>query len=442
MSKPRFITGNKSFKTDLDFSTQSNIFGKSEKGTYLLEHSLCKGGNGGSDFCRYTLHMNNTYESYIYYRTEQDNAGVSMFDVQNSIIQYILEHIGWNENISELDVNNTSSSRFENKKERIGKKYQWLGLFNVEACLMDTCFMKKDHWNSQSGFHTHNFPWYSDHRSTFDPTLSMTDCINKDFNNKFRHPQKLLQIDDIQDWLKTTPKSFYELTDEDGTSWIPLYFFDSKSDRIDEGLPSIEEFVNYNGFFVDEENIDKFIHWTADKNFHGRWMPEANGNIDFLWNEYPWADSFKNIFNIEDIEYTFDSRLKPIVRSYLGQLQENYGGMPEEENRISTAYMPNPDVMDVLHLHVEERGVVKDKTNTITTIVLQSKDSPYHGLIMRKDALMEYLRQTKQIFVSCMCGEKSTIVGVHRTNIIEFSGAYGITSEGEFININSFHKSN
>ena len=442
LTRPRFITGNDSFKVDLDLGDISSVFGKPEKGTFLLAQSLCNGGNGGSDFCRYVLHMNNTYDSYTYYQTEQDKVGVSMFDVQYSIINFIHDNIGWNEQISEIDIKNTSSSRFENKKERIGKKYQWLGLYNVEASLMDTCFMKRDYWNHQKGFHTHNFPWYSDHSSTFDPTLSITDKLNEDINTKFNHPHRLLRVENIQEWLDITPKAFYELIDEDGESWIPLYFFDSKSDRIDEGLPSIEEFIHYNGFFIKEDNTDKFIKWARTRNFHGRWMPETSGITDFIWNEYPWSDSFKNGFDEEDLCYIFDQQIQPITRSYMGQLQENYGGIPDDEHRMTTAYMPIPDVMAVLDLHVAERGIVRDKTNNITSIVLQSQSSSYHGLLMRKSALIDYLRLTKQNFVSCMSGEKSTIVGVHRNNVIEFSGAYGMTCAGEFFEIDLFHKSN
>lgn len=128
---------------------------------------------------------------------------------------------------------------------------------NVEACLMDTCFMKRDYWNDQQGFHTHNFPWYSDHSSTFDPALSISDIINEEQKDKFNHPKRLLQIDNVQDWLQITPKTLYEMIDNDQESWIPLYLFDSKSDRIDEGLPSMEEFVHYNGFFIKEEKLGR-----------------------------------------------------------------------------------------------------------------------------------------------------------------------------------------
>lgn len=442
LSRPRFITGNNSFKKDLDFAEISDVFGRPEKGTFFLVDSLCNGGNGGSDFCRYTLHMNNTYDSYIYYETEHDKSGVSMFDVQYSIINYILNNIGWNEKISEIDIENTSSSRFENKKERIGKKYQWLGLFNVEACLMDTCFMKKDYWSRKEGFLSHNFPWYSDHSSTFDPTLSITDKLNEDINNRFNHPKRLIRVENIKKWLDITPETFFELIDKEGESWIPLYFFDSKSDRIDEGLPSIEESVHYNGFFIKEDNIDKFIKWAGTQNFYGRWLPETSGITDFLWNEYPWSDSFKSIFDEDNLIYRFDEESKPIIRSYMGQLQENYGGIPEEQHRMTTAYMPNPDVMAVLDLHVADRGIVKDNANAIVSIVLQDTDSSYHGLLMRKDALMDYLTNTKQIFISCMSGEKSTIVGISRNNLIEFSGAYGMYSNGDLFDVSSFHKSN
>lgn len=443
LSRPRFATGNGSFKQNLELGELSGIFGKSEKGTFLLENSICRGGNGGSDFCRYTLHMNNTSTSYIYYQNEQDVAGISMFDVQYSIIQFIIKNIGWNEQISDIDVNNTSSSRFENKRERIGKKYQWLGLYNVEACLMDMYFMKKDIWFPQKGFHKHNFPWYSDHSSTFDPTLSISDRIQTTLNNKFCYPPRLLKIEDKNSWLSTTPYINNELVDKDGISWIPLYLFDSKSDRINEGLPSMEEFVHYNGFFVKVHDMEQFVAWAKKQNFYGRWLPETNGMTDFLWNEYPWADSFKSVFNEDDLKFDkYDLQMEPMIRSYVGQLQENYGGIPDDEYKMTTAYMPNPDVMEKLGLHVAERGVVKDKTNGIVSFVLNGQDIPYHGLLIRKDALMAYLKQTSQAFVSCMCGEKSTIIGVHRNNVIEFSGAYGMSFNGDFYEICPFHKSN
>lgn len=442
LTRPRFITGNDSFKVDLDLGDVFSVFGKQEKGTFLLVQSLCNGGNGGSDFCRYILHMNNTYESYTYYQTEQDTVGVSMFDVQFSIINFIHDNIGWNEKISEIDTDNTSSSRFENKKERIGKKYQWLGLYNVEACLMDTCFMKRDRWNHQQGFYTHNFPWYSDHSSTFDPALSITDIINEEQKDKFDHPKRLLQIDNVQEWLQITPKTVYEIIDNDQESWIPLYLFDSKSDRIDEGLPSMEEFVHYNGFFIKEENLDEFIIWAKSHNFNGRWLPETNGSTDFLWNEYPWSDSFKNVFNEDDLIYRFGNSDEYMIRAYMGQLQENYGGMPEDDRRLTTAYMPNPKVMEVLNLHVSERGITKDKTEKIISQVIYGNDNPYHGLLLRKEALLSYLRSTGQVFVSCICGEKSRIVGTTRIDIMEYSGAFGISQDGTLNEIRILQKVN
>lgn len=441
LSKSRLISTSDTFKEDLELGNLSGIFGTSQKGTFLLEESLCNGGNGGSDFCRYTLHMNNTYSSYTYYKNKNDKNGVSMFDVQKSIIQYILSNIGWTEDLSNIDIKNTSTSRFESKKERIGKKYQWLGLFNVEANLMDTCFMKVDPHNNHKGFHRHNFPWYSNHKSTFDPTLSLFEERKNEIDLNF-NVEKLLKISDEKDWLAITLDVIYEFIDSTYDSWIPLYMFDSKADETGDKLPSVEESINYNGFFIDCGYFEQFCKWAQSQNFYGRWLPETDGLTDFLWNEYPWADSFKSIFLMEDLLFDrFGSLMKPMVRSYMGQLQENRGGIPEDKYIMSTAYMPNPDVMEVLDLHVAERGVVRNKSNEIVAFNIDGENIPYHGLLMRKRFLVEYMQKTGCCFASCIGGEKITITGVQIINQINYTGCFGINTNGVFIEISKLHKS-
>lgn len=188
--------------------------------------------------------------------------------------------------------------------------------------------------------------------------------------------------------------------------------------------------------------MDEFINWAKSHNFNGRWLPETNGSTDFLWNEYPWSDSFKNMFSEDDLIYRFGNSDKYMIRSYMGQLQENYGGMPEDDRRLTTAYMPNPKIMEVLNLHVSERGITKDKTEKIISQVIYRNDNPYHGLLLRKEALLSYLRSTGQVFVSCICGEKSRIVGTTRIDIMEYSGAFGISQDGTLNEIRILQKVN
>ncbi len=85
-----------------------------------------------------------------------------------------INSIGWNDKLGELDNEIYSHGRYDNQRERIGKKYQWKALFAVEARLMDH-FAVLDRWHHGSIGNTYilnpPFPWYGSTINDFDVTL-------------------------------------------------------------------------------------------------------------------------------------------------------------------------------------------------------------------------------------------------------------------------------
>ena len=150
-----------------------DYFGRTD-GSRKLRYSLC----GFSDFHRYILGFNTNSESRIYTLMPHNKNGnpsmLSLVQLQSMVAQKI-NILGWNDDLGELDNGVHSSGRYDNQRERIGKKYQWKALFAVEAQLMDN-FAITDRWHygadgNKRILHS-PYPWYSSIQNDFDVTLT------------------------------------------------------------------------------------------------------------------------------------------------------------------------------------------------------------------------------------------------------------------------------
>lgn len=413
-----------------------NYFGFAKEKNYELVHSLC---DRGSDFCRYVLHMNNTSTSYTYfYDKNNKNTGVGMLDVQRSIMQLIKNEIGWNETLATMDSSHSPGYRMYNDKERIGKKYQWIGLYRVEAYLSDTCFMREDFW-SDNGVLDNNYPWYSPHRPYFDPTLSLIDLeIPRKLSEGLSASKRelIVDVDSIEEWHSKVIDYKYVFEDSEGEEWIPVFLFDIKDS--DTELPKeaahLHQFVFYNSFFCKDKDGDKLYEWAKEQNFCGRWMIEPNDSIDFYWNEYPWSESYKREYSKSNLKWQDRDCPIELTLSSIGQLQENSEGLAEGTDYISTVYAPIPTIMEMFDLYTAERGVIRRiDNNEIISFNVLLPGSSYSGMFIKKSFLQEYLRRSGQRMFTCLCSEKYGQVATSAIGLKYFTGSYQIDADGNVI---------
>ena len=430
-------------KDGVDLASDSNVFGEKKNGTWALYDSLCLGGNTGSDFCRYTLHMNSTAFSDVYYKSTSAKDGVSMFTIQNSIIKIIRDEIGWNNELGEKDREHPDHHEFNNNTERIGKKYQWIGLFRVESYLMDTCSVKVPYNSFGRDFALNNYPWYSPHKSSFDPAILDEEEYQIELSKQFSAPMRVfsLQEDEVASWEKSIQDVTMELKGANDTEWLPIFFFDSRQTEGRE-KGNLNQFIFHNSVLVAEQYKNDFSSWAAKQNFYGRWMEECEGSIDYLWNEYPWSDSFKSIYREEDIEITSFCRNKRKAKlAYNAQFQEDVLGIGDKDNFSSTVYMPCVDMMEKLNLYTAERGVVRRKNdNEVVSFNINIPNSSFYGMVMRKDVLQNYLAITKQILFTCLCGDKHIVAASVGFGWRFFTGCYGIEANGTLLIPSQYHE--
>lgn len=363
------------------------------------------------DFSRYIIGTNNNAESRVF--CNGDNP-VELKKIEYAIAFLIKHRFGWNDDLGKYDADVPYQIRHENSMERIGKKYQWIGMYQVYAYLCDTCKMRIDAWPENERFAERNYPWYAPIHSYFDPTLADNDIALQESHKIFTIITSVPTIQiPVQAWLKDEsmmPPLYGIVTDRNGEKWIPLQAYSTI--REESGEEKREQFVYYNGFLVAKADYVKLREWAAETNFYGRWMPEHSGLIDYKWNEFPWADSYLQIK--KDDNTVFNEGGGNMRLAYSAQLQEDFMGIPEDDHCLSTAYMPNADIMETMHWHTAERGIIRDVDGVITAINRNILDDPLHALLIRRDKLDKYLKEKDLVLFWSLIGEKQN--GLHAPN--------------------------
>lgn len=371
------------------------------------------------DFSRYIIGTNSNNVSRIFFR---NGKGVSLRKIEYAIAYLIKHKFEWNDDLGKYDSDVPYQTRAENSVERIGKKYQWIGMYRVYAYLCDTCQIKINLLSSRERFAEKNYPWYAREHDYYDPTLTDKDLTLKESYQLFdvlRPAPTITQI--AKEWLqdeRQMPPLYFSLKDHDGREWIVLQAYSTIKEE--KGDDKREQFVLYNGAFANKNNFEKLRTWASNANFYGRWMPENSGSIDYRWNEYPWADSYLQLGDEDD--EIFDEGGGEMKLAYEAQLQEDYKGIDDECQFMSTAYMPCKEMMEMFGWHTAERGIIRDTHGKIVAINRNIPGDPLRALLVLRSKLDEYMEAKGLVLFWSLVGEKQ--YGNHpHTLIARLTGA-------------------
>ena len=319
--------------------------------------------------------------------------------------------------MDEYDSNVPYESGHFHRTERIGKKYQWIGLSEVYAYLLDTCKLCKDIWSRNKEFWAVNYPWLVSNHIYLDPSLrendSLDDIVKDLFDEYSKDSTMELSMETWKNEEKGMPPFEPIQVDRDGCEWVVLQGYDTRTENDDIEKEQIRErFLYYNTCLVDLKNKYVFTEWAKTANFYGRWMPESTGSIDYLWNDYPWANSYKS--SVYEDGYVDEKIPCDVELAYEAELQEDFRGIQSEENIASTVYAPCRDIMDSLGLYTAERGIVRKSDNgEIVAINRLILGESFHGLLIKRTFLNEYLKKQRKCLFYCLLGEKNLISSPH-----------------------------
>ena len=406
---------------------------------------------GFSDFRRYIIGTNSRANSDVFLKKEGTHVKTLLLADVILMVANIAKHdFRWNDDLGKLDDNVYSEGRYNNLTERFGKKYLWLALYKADALLSDH-FKVADGCNylyspTENDIEPTPYPWHTREYSRIDPTI-LNASDTQDYTSFQADELEDVQSETNEQWMSKEhqiPKPRLMLKDTDGSEWIVLTCYDGY--RLDAEEDTVKDlFLFSNAAFIKYKELEIFWRWAAKQNFYGRWMPERrNGSIDYLWNEYPWAETYKRTLrDVDDWENPGKGATFKINLSYEAQLQEEWIGLDETEMYLKEVSMPNHFVMEALNLYTAERGVIRAKSDN-TIVARNFSIGKMNGLALRKEYLDQYLSDNNLALVFYSLGEKYIIQkGTYQSmgQRYDLSGAY-CYHDNSFDEIQPMHISN
>lgn len=401
-----------------------------------------RGIGGYGDFGRYT------FESAL--RSWDVNAN----QLSNLAIEWIFEKYGYDvEKHGEYDRNTNSYDRRASTIERIGKKYQWIALYEMVARVSDN-FKKYERWSFEKEKEVpYQGPW-DPYIRDIDPTLLISETGSYDDDE----PQDFWWVNNKifnwdctnESWVNDSgvlPKmeEIIQVKDDMGEEWLVLEGYPSWSEpkKIGEekwDQPHKELWCHIRSYLVKDDEYDSFKDWAIEQEFMGRWMPESGDRYEMFSREYYWSPA----------------------QDYF--MTEYFGGTEwtEVHDRKSGKYVAEVNVTAQGFLWEEEFDKSKEETISFlkpSTLIHKGMDlkysqregefidnsevaqcfapNVYHDsksyLLVRKSSFLKFLNENKLKVVWTILGEKQIIggrsFGTEYHGRLEISGAYYLENE-------------
>lgn len=394
------------------------------------------------DFGRYT------------FQSALSSWDISANDLSNLAIKWVFEKYGYDvEKHGKYDRNTSSSDRRASTIERIGKKYQWIALYEMVARVSDN-FKKYERWSFEKEKEVpYQGPW-DPYIRDIDPTLLISETGSYDDDE----PQDFWWVNNKifnwdctnESWVNDSgvlPKmeEIIQVKDDMGEEWLVLEGYPSWSEpkKIGEekwAQPHKELWCHIRSYLVKDDEYDSFKDWAIEQEFMGRWMPESGDRYEMFSREYYWSPA----------------------QDYF--MTEYFGGTEwtEVHDRKSGEYVAEVNVTAQGFLWEEEFDKSKEETISFlkpSTLIHKGMDlkysqregefidnsevaqcfapNVYHDsksyLLVRKSSFLKFLNENKLKVVWTILGEKQIIggrsFGTEYHGRLEISGAYYLENE-------------
>jgi len=415
-------------------------------------------GGGYGDFGRYV------FGGQIYDFIERTEEQL----VSNYATKKIFEEYGYdgeffNDAEKSIQENNRDSyDRHNHKIERIGKKYQWIAMYDTLARLTDNFKMKDP---SSRG----NEQGYIDYQGSFepyardiDPTILLNRTKGSWYSNAsddyWWNPKENIQWEiDNNEWidnLEDLPniKDCILFKDEQGIEWIALDSNPQWDEPLKKGIERsdvVYKRVWYilNSYLIPNEHIDEFKKWAKDQCFWNNWMPKGRSNYQVFNREFYWSEAYKFFqqpyygyaewSNIDSYSSKgkYPHKIGLTTSEYYWECEFDYS--KKESLRMQK---PSGILFDGMQMRYgEKEGYFIDKNGELICFdpSIYNDANPY--LLLRKDKLEKFLEENNLTLCWTIIGEKQVIFpSFNRNNdfigVLQISGYISLDGDG-LINI-------
>ena len=367
-------------------------------------------------------------------------------------IKLIIDKYGYREEMHGASDLNVGSGRWRSTvpNERIGKKYQWLALHELLARVADN-FPKLEHtWSD----HVVRFegPW-----DPFVRDIDPTTLVRREGNRQWSKPRDDYWWygglydnweADLSDWLNIDDdippvEPIIALKDPKGDGWFALECYPEWTEPHNEDDIYKRLWYQVRSCIVDEKEFPQIYEWATKQNFAGRWMPECSDRYEMFYREYYWSPAYRH-FEAEGLtkKEIYDRKTNQLIGhaevTSIGYLWE-----AEEDHSKEEAFyclVPSKQLFDGMGMRYDKKeGVFLNEKGKVICFEARALKESKNYLLIRKEALIDYLKTHRKKILWYVLGEKN-IIGLHsyhrRLNLpnwLVVSGTYTLDDAGKLV---------
>lgn len=371
-----------------------------------------RGVCGYGDFGRYV------FEAHL-----GDWDSVDIDKLSNFAVQLIFEEYGYDpEKHGEFDTNRAYSNRSENIIERIGKKYQWMSMYEVVARLADNNKMTapETRWTDNKMQIWYNGSIEPSFRE-FDPTFIPASSTE---NRIIEEPKYDGWDDDYEKWVISKDdliNSESLITCQyDAAEWLTLKrYIDLKPEKKMGDNRIFSRYQNFwyhiHAYLVKAEDFDSILSNLKGKNFMGRWIPQPKEYHNDIFNlEFHWSPLLK----VYEHDYyggsgwqeirqdSFDSSSRSLGKVYCCSENHIFDGIRNSDLRYNIS-APTQLIFEALNLKNDKcSGSWLNENNELIAFDTSLYGNENSNLIIKKKYIEKIEKTTNSKIIWTVLAEK------------------------------------
>lgn len=315
------------------------------------------------------------------------------------------------------------------KRERIGKKYQWIALYDLAARVSDS-FTRNVEDESCETHQEYCKGSFNPNIRNIDPTIMAFSNILSEKNNVVEYSIPDITFEDWLDDFDSPPIPTFEQcvkTNYNGHEFLLVAGEHKWSDEKKLGydcyeFPRKRLWHLINAYIVKHEHSESLLSSLDGVDFMGRWMPEAHDESSMYNKEYYWSEAdkfFKTPFycgedwvdiDFRDQDINFPEKVLVPVKRYLSERRGDLNVMPEDVPALSW-YKPCEELFSKLRLQYKcnSNSVFVDGQGEMVCFDSSELLGQDIGFYIRRDKLIKFLQDNGYALIWTSLCEKDII---------------------------------
>ena len=376
-----------------------------------------RGMSAYGDFGRYVLqsHVNSFSRVTIDQPPPEEVEIADGFNgelVGNWVAHRVYEYHGWRKKL--FPYESASADRFNNTIERIGKKYQWISMYELLGILADHVYVRGE-WADEAKKYTsiEDLSYVRD----IDPTISIS--INQQEISELLHfdatepfPQEDAEIPKTRDWLFEKEIAVDDLadkiekTDAKGRRWYMLYGIDSKSisSAKSKQIPC-RDFFRLSTNCLPVADMEEFLAKNREGHLSDPRSPTGKEPWELFEGKFLLEMDWRNLSAPSQYDYETLANIPYFQPTYEYNSPEK-----NDETGRSRSLLPHPRIISRFGLKVDSKypNLIKNQKGDIVfyTHSRQNEDGSQQVCYIDADLFDEFLRENDLVCVWLLGGER------------------------------------